>query len=102
MADPTSTIVISASTAGAIVLTGLRWMFNRQVATNDEHAARIAHLERENVTKDDITQVERKVDARLDAISSTIAEGFKENQRTLDAAHRRVDDIYRDMNKRPT
>lgn len=99
--DPTQTIVLSAGTVGTIVMGAINWLFKRQVKINDEHDARLNLLETDRVTKDDITKVEAKFDHQLDMLNETIAAGFTENQRTLDAAHRRVDDIYRDMSKRP-
>ena len=82
------------------MLSAINWVFRRQVKINDEHSDRISKLERVTLTKEDITQVEQKFDGRLDKLDTTITGGFKEVQRTLDAAHRRVDDIYRDIPKR--
>ena len=100
MSDPYNEIIIGVGTAGTLITGAFSWLFKRQVATNDSHAQRIEALECDNATKSDITQVEQKFDKRLDHTDRTITDGFKEVQRTLEAAHRRVDDIYRDIPKR--
>lgn len=100
MSDPYNEIVIGLGTVGALMSGVFSWLFKRQVATNDEHDKRLSTLERDVATSEDITQIETKVEHRLDRVDQTLAEGFKEIARTQDATHRRIDELYRDIPKR--
>ena len=101
MPDPATQIVIGIGTVGSVVTGIFSYLFKSQVATNKEHVDRITELEKEQVTKEDLTQVEGKMETRLDRLDTTIIDGFKEISRNHAAIHRRVDDIYRDIPKRP-
>jgi hypothetical protein len=98
--ETTQTIILSAGTVGTLIMGAINWLFKRQIKINDEYQVRITELEVSSLQKADLDKVEQRSAERFDKLDNTITEGFKEAQRTLGAAHKRIDDIYRDIPKR--
>jgi len=88
--EPESSIVAAAGVVSTTIIGLVTWMFKRQVKRIDLHDGRLNDLERESLSKADLA-----------ALESTIVRGNAEIQRTLGSAHKRIDELYRDIPKLP-
>ena len=80
--------------AGALVGL-LMWLGRQQMARIDEHEQRIDDLEDAAVTKADITQMETRITAAINAGAAHMAERMGDVRASADKAHERLDDLLR-------
>jgi len=92
MTEPAHTTILAsvALALGTFAAGVVSYLYKRQVNRIDDHDERIADLERTALTKVDLQDAETR-------LATAIVSGNTETQRLLSAAHRRIDELYRDI-----
>lgn len=88
--DILSTVIGSVSAAILGVLGPMRYVFTRHIKRIDGHDERLLELEKESVT-------ESKFDETIRRFERTMLESSTKNENAIQAVHRRLDELYRDI-----